>query len=52
MDYDIVETDSIESLKQYVNQLIGAGYEPQGGTFVIQYGVGHQNYAQAVLKKR
>ncbi len=51
MKYDILCSESIDSLIKYVNDAIKLGWECQGGMAVLTQGLSYKVFYQAIIKK-
>jgi hypothetical protein len=51
MSYHVVEAGSAAELQQKVQELIDAGWEPQGGLSVATYAAGAWWYYQAMIHR-
>jgi hypothetical protein len=50
MEYVLVEAESAKDLTRKVQELIDAGWEPQGGVAVATHSVGSWWYFQAMVR--
>lgn len=52
MEYDIVCSESIDGLIEYVNTYLQRGWQCQGGIGVLTQGLSYKVFYQAVVKEK